>query len=230
MRVHIFIILLSIVILSSCKKDNDPQGTTPPSRNYNNGCPKPALPLKNPRLLQCKFQPGSYWVFLDSISNLFDTLYVETINRKSANLPYVGAGPCDSAEVYALRMVFKNEMETPVKTFRYLVYEYGVMYENDYIWTVGGSNQGSTIFYLANKSMGTGYKEWDSLFIYNTYYRRVAESDEIKLTKNETTMFHLTVKNYFNADFGPLQFDYHDFLTHELKNRYKLIASHLIRE
>lgn len=228
-------IVLFILIFSACKKKSTGQDAAPGSGHaIVSACPKPAMKLTDPEMVQCKYRPGSFWVYTDSISNSKDTLYVDSLKRMSGYMPFVGNGPCDSAEVFDLKMRFKNEKEAPLKTFHYLVYQLGVLYVNDYRWTVGGSDQGSPIFYLANKHLDSGYRERDSVFIYNKYYKKVGESDEYKLTTtigmtNETKMFHYTVKSYFNAEFGPVQFDFYDFLSHELKRRYKLVACNIIR-
>src|SRR5688500_8112393 len=105
-RKIILCLIIGGVICSSCNKKNP----TPEKGGLPGHAPSPCTPRLTPitdvQLLACKYKPGSYWVFKDSLSGAIDTLVVEKLSR----FPYlVSAYSCDTLEYFNVSLRFKKE-------------------------------------------------------------------------------------------------------------------------
>ena len=84
------IIFLIVFLFTQCKKKEENTGT---SQSYSTTgpppCPTSPIPISDTNMLKCKFKPGTYWVFQDSLTYNIDTLVVESLgtytDRKKKN-------------------------------------------------------------------------------------------------------------------------------------------------
>lgn len=171
------ILFLSILILSSCKKDN----------HYQTGgsdCNPAPTKYISPEIAKFKFKVGTYWVFIDPIYPVVDTIRVMNVvtdgivdwqyctdnkyelYQFQVNQLYFGSNGYDTFSLYADKMSV-NQIPT--------------------------DSQG--IYFTSSQKI-------DSLFIYDRYYKSVVVF----------TSFHSygNIKYYFNADYWLLKREVYD--------------------
>lgn len=171
------VLFLVILILSSCKKDNHSQTGKP-------DCQQEPTIYINPEIAKFKFKVGTYWIYIDPVYPIVDTLRVMTVttdgiidgqycpNNKyelyqfKVNQLYFGTNGYDTFSLYNDKM---SVNQIPV--------EPGGIYS-------------------------TSSQKIDSLFIYDRYYKSVVVA----------TDFHSygSIKYYFNSDYWLLKRELYD--------------------
>jgi hypothetical protein len=230
MRHYIIIGILSIFIFSECKKDNNNPSSGGLPCHCPPACPNPPTPITDTNMLKCKFKAGTFWVFKDSLTNNIDTLLVESLSSYSNGVPGIPGSYCP-VERLSMKTVFKNDTGNVLIHFTYVITNDGFILNNDFFWVAGAQ----PLPYAFNSfNVGTTYKTWDSLFVFDRYYKKVGESYAVQFTSTEyinnpTRMYCQSFKSYFNTEFGFLQFDLRDRLTGLLTGRRKIIARNIIR-
>jgi hypothetical protein len=233
----VFILIIFIAFsFASCKKKEEQsksqQSSVAATTSTSHG-PPPCTStvteyISDYRVVLCKFKVGSYWVFQDSITNLIDTLLLQSENTTFIPGPQYS---CKQTERSVLKMALKNEPEHVLKTMDYEVWPDGVVMESEYFWTSGSQPKPYLYTQYTNISQSVLI---DSIFIYDRYYKQVRESIAYQFTQESkyaspVHMFPNSLKTYFNAEFGPLRFDLRDRITNQLTGRRKVISRFIVR-
>ena len=231
MRIFCLIFLI-VFLFTQCKKKEENTGT---SQSYSTTgpppCPTSPIPISDTNMLKCKFKPGTYWVFQDSLTNNIDTLVVKTLGPYSGNVPYGIPSYWCPVEKVLMEAVFKNDTGNVLIKMNYVIMNDGFFLNSDFFWTSGGQ---PVPYAFKSTNVNPSYKTWDSLYIYNQYYKNVGVSYDIQFTSveyqfNPTTMYCQSLKSYFNTEFGFLQFDLRNRLTWQLTGRRKIIARNIVK-
>jgi hypothetical protein len=222
-RIIVLCLIVSIVACSSCKKNSAPDNAMP---NQSGHSPGPCVPsvesLTDPGLLACKYLPGSYWVFKDSLSGGIDTLFVQEL-KPSPHL--MSSYSCVTFEDFIVESSFKKENVEAYKTTRFYisVYYKHVTFYNDYMpATISQRNE--VLMYGPNTIMH------DSLLLNGTFYKNVAETGAMQFVKNDPNLMESqSVKLFFSPELGTLQIDYRDRLSGLLMARRQVINKVIMR-
>jgi len=139
-----------------------------------------------PDLLKCCFKTNSHWVYIDSVSNSTDSVYVEKYAYDIYQVSYTDYSTTNS-EYFAFRT--KSSSETT-----------GFHVEEDNLRKTGANNSITTIYVDYSKEFG---EHLDSTFIYDRYYYRVLRVvvPEDETEDNNTSIY------YTNSDYGILRHD-----------------------
>ncbi len=173
MKVRVIYFALILIIAYSCSK---PEET--PSKGPN--CSDTQTKYISPEIANFKFKKGTYWVYIDSISLMIDTMRVDSVLGFGLSGYYYC--PNNYHETYTFEV---NEK-------RYL----GSHYNNYYSLDETGlklnptSENYPTIYNIYSPKI-------DSLFIYDRYYKSVVATSNTRTGNN--TIF------YMNTDFGFLK-------------------------
>ncbi len=180
-----YILLLTVLLFVSCKKESEPQKQNP----CGNGGPTTTY-ITASDLVNCKYKTGTYWVYIDSTSNTNDSLYISSFNQ----IFLTGSTCGDSYEAHSYNTVSNPSM----KTHSYAVVAGGLFKDPSTV------NTGTQIYdnYYSSSYYYTS-THFDSMFVYNQYYRNVART---VITRDPTENNYKTVY-YINSDFGFLRTD-----------------------
>ena len=222
-RYIVLCLTISIVACWSCKK-NSATNTAPPHQSGHS--PGPCTPnvtrIADPGLLACKYLPGSYWVFKDSLSGDIDTLFVQTLKR---NPHLMSSNSCDTLEDFIVELSFKKENVGAYKTMRFCtsVYFKIVTFHNDYM-PAAIYKPNDVLMYGLNTIMH------NSLLLNGTFYKNVAETGAMQFVKDDPNrMESQSVKIFFIPEVGVIQIDYRDRLSGLLKVRRQVINKVIVR-
>ncbi len=192
--------IILLLILFSCNKDDDNRHQNPcfgiqPSTSY----------ITSPDLQNCMYKTGSYWVFLDSISNTIDS--VSIINFHQTIL----YGHCDyDYEIHSIETISSDSMES----IDYVITQGGLF--KDF---TGGINSGTQIYGAYDSSVSmTNYlvEKFDSTFIYDRYYHTVLKVEiEDDPTENDNRSVY-----FINSDYG--------FLRHDIYSGSNLLSNKVL--
>jgi hypothetical protein len=178
--------------------------------------------ITDPGLLACKYLPGSYWVFKDSLSGGIDTLSVQNLKR----ITYLMSSySCDTLENFLVESSFKKENIGAYKTMQFYisVYYNNVTFFNDYM-PASISQNNEVLMYDPNTIMH------DSLLLNGTFYKKVSETGAMQFVKDDPNrMESLSVKIFFTPEHGALQIDYRDRLSGILMARRQVINKVILR-
>jgi hypothetical protein len=223
-------------ICAACKKNKQ---QAPAGEQHSLGhpitCPATPAPIVNQNMVACKFKPGTFWVFKDSVTNNIDTLLVQDLAQSDHSRQFdANGGPCYVETFYA-KAIFKNDTGNVLISMDYILQERGFVLLSKFFWTSGGQQfpyvyTDYPIFNLDNSKDTISFKIRDSLFIGDRYYKKVGESYAVQfVSENPNRMYCQSLKTYFNPEFGFLQFDLRDRLTGQLTGRRKIIARNIVR-
>jgi len=212
----------SLIALIGCKKKQSTQepinlalAPTP--------CVETVSPVTDPVMVQCKFKPGSFWVYKDEVTGSFDTLIVSSFSLRAGYTPPVFEG-CEKVEIHVMSMIMKNESVQAFKEFRYSVSDGVVLLESS---NLNHTNVIPMVFRKTNV-FDQNCVIIDSMLINSQYYKTVCRSAPVEFIVNERFIDNNQV-TYFNAEFGPLQFERHSRETGKFTSNKILIEKHLIR-
>jgi hypothetical protein len=163
-------------------------------------------------LLNAHYKPGTYWIYLDSITMTTDSTVIKTISEGKA-------GKCEEFKAYGMNMVsYPNFLNSNIA-----IYYTGI--EKN---TGGLPNTGIKIytdFNYPDSSASFNCSRLDSVFIYDRYYKRVEKvtvaSDAFNPGKTKSIY-------YFNSSFGLLRHDIFNS-SNVLTNKKLLIRKNIIR-
>lgn len=175
------IFILSVFVLTSCGKEED----------VTSQCNEPYQDISSPDLLNGKLKPGTYWIYLDSISLTTDSTVVTSASEGDV-------GVCEEFHAYGYNMV----------TYPALLASNAAIYYTGIEKNTGGlPNSGIklyTDFNFPDSSASFNCSRLDSCFIYDRYYKRV----EKVIVANDPSNPGKTKSIYwFNSDFGILRHD-----------------------
>ena len=181
------IAFISLLLTSSCKKDETPAKGP--------DCSNKATVYITPEISNFKFQTGTYWVFMDSVSMIMDTIKV--ISSGGAVHPFQYC-PNNYYEFYSFK-VNPNDINSVSDQY---------------------SLSGNALMRNQRSEHGFDemiyqdfYPEIDSLFIYDRYYKNVVvhtKTSDLSENGNKTVY-------YINTTFG--------FLKKEIFNTNNLLIS-----
>jgi hypothetical protein len=173
MKVRVIYFALILIIAYSCSK---PEET--PSKGPN--CSDTQTKYISPEIANFKFKKGTYWVYIDSISLVTDTVRVDTVLLNGL-FPYQYC-PNNYHEYYSYQL---TEKLIPGSSD----YDYYLLDET--AMKINPKTEGAVgIYYSSTPKI-------DSLFIYDRYYKSV-------VTNNNTRTGDNTIL-YMNTTFGFLK-------------------------
>ena len=172
------------VLLISCKKDDS-------DADGNSACPttNEFITIEHPDLLNCLYLTGTYWLYIDSVSNTTDSVFIYYDESGQVT------DPCSN--VYQLH-AFNTRSATSLDSVRYAVVAGGLI--KDYM---GAAGTGRAIYSgFDPQPQLPQVTSFDSLFVYDQYYYNVMkyelESDPVGDPTKKSIY-------YTNADYGMLR-------------------------
>lgn len=196
MKCILFLGLISLITLVSCNK-NEKQEITPD-------------------LLKCCFKTNSYWVYIDSVSNNIDSIYVVEYNHFYEER-YVTEYTTYDDEKFDFSTYSSSSLESA--KFRVV---------NSILIKFAPAPYPPTTIYAdynnySNTNHGYVFERLDSTFVYDRYYYRV-----LKIVVNEDGTEDLNKSIYYsNSDYGILRHDiYSDTV---LLSRKVLMRKNIVR-
>lgn len=206
MKNLLFIGLILQLILLSCDNDNDSPGHNPCSGDER------TFYITSSDLQKCKYKTGSYWVYVDSASNIFDSVSIVSFNQG-----FLDDICGNSFEIHFFKTVSSYSSESTV----YVVVAGGLFKDFN-----GNPNSGTQIYDDYNiTSSRTNYiiERFDSIFIYDQYYKKVIR---IEIEKDPTEEYYMSIY-FINSEFGFLR---HDIYSNNiLINKKILMRKNIIR-
>jgi hypothetical protein len=205
MKNLLYIGLILLTVLFSCNKEDDNSGHNPCSDKF-------TAYISSTDLQNCKYKTNSYWVFVDSVNNNFDSLSIESFNKD-----FIEDICGNSYEIHSFETISFNSSELT----DYVVVAGGLFKDFD-----GTPNSGTQIYddFSTTTSM-TNYQieKLDSLFIYDQYYKKVLRVEiENDHTENNNKSIY-----FINSKFGFLRHDiYSDNI---LTSKKILIRKNIVR-
>ena len=206
MRYLLYIGLIFSTALFSCNKDDDNLGHNPCAGD------KTTSYITSTDLQSCKYKTNSYWVYIDSVNNSFDSISIISFNQD-----FIEDICGNSYEIHYFKTISSYSSEST----DYVVVSGGLFKDFD-----GTPNSGTQIYddFNTTSSM-TNYviERFDSLFIYDQYYEKVLRVE----IENDPTENHNKSIYFINSEFG--------FLRHEiyadniLTSKKILIRKNIIR-
>ena len=186
MKQVIYILSILIFALSSCEKDNHPQ-------KIQFGVSNITSYITAQDLLNCKYTTGTYWVYIDSVSLQYDSVYIDIYNQG-----FMVDNVCNNKYEHHS---FQTVSYPSNSTHNYAVVS-GGLFKN-----VNGVNSGTKIYddySAANSYTNFVVNQYDSMFVYNQYYYNVLQVtvDNDNSEQNKKSVY------YINSDYG--------FLRHEI--------------
>jgi len=177
-----FIIFL---VLVSCDKEDENSGHNPCGDKF-------TADISSTDLQNCMYKTNSYWIYIDSINNSFDSVSIESFNQDI--IEDICGNPY---EIHSFKTTSSNSSEST----DYVVVAGGLFKDFD-----GTPNSGTQIYddFDVTTSM-TNYQieKFDSLIIYDQYYKKVLRFEiENDHTENNNRSIY-----FINSDFGFLRHD-----------------------
>lgn len=175
------ILLLSVFAMVSCNKDQD---TTEP-------CNTPFNDITSPDLLQGKLKAGTYWIYMDSVSLTIDSTIVTSASEGNV-------GSCEEFHAYGYNMV----------TYPALLASNMAIYYTGIEKNTGGLPASGikiyTDFNFPDSSSSFNCSRFDSVFIFDRYYKRV---EKVTVKNDPSNPGKTKSIYYFNSEFGLLRHD-----------------------
>ncbi|NOU46345.1 MAG: hypothetical protein HOO86_04700 [Bacteroidales bacterium] len=186
MKNLLYIGLILLTVLFSCNKGDDNSGHNPCTGDETTSY------IKSTDLQECKFKTNSYWVLVDSVTNSFDSISIESFNQD-----FIEDICGNTYELHSFKTISSYSSETT----DYVVVAGGLFKDFD-----GTPNSGTQIYddYYSTTSM-TNYQieKFDSLVICGRYYKKVLRIEiENDITENNNKSIY-----YINSEFGFLRHD-----------------------
>lgn len=181
-----YIGLIFLTVLFSCNKIDDNSG--------HNSCvgDETTFYITSNDLQNCKYKTNSYWVYIDSVNNSFDSISINSFKQD-----FIEDVCGNSYEIHSFKTVSSNSS----KLTDYVVVAGGLFKDFD-----GTPNSGTQIyddFDLTTSMTNYQIEKFDSLFIYDQYYKRVLRVEiENDHTENNNKSIY-----FINSEFGFLRHD-----------------------
>jgi hypothetical protein len=178
--------LILLLTLSSCNKDDDNPRHNPCAGDETTSY------ITSTDLQNCAYKTNSYWVYVDSIKNSFDSVSI-----KSFEQGFIEDICGNSYEIHSFKTISSYSLESE----DYVVVAGGLFKDFD-----GTPNSGSQIYndFSTTTSM-TNYQieKFDSLFIFDKYYKKVLRVE----IENDHTENNNKSVYFINSEFGFLRHD-----------------------
>ena len=189
---HFILVLLIFFDLACSKKEYDNHD---PCGGHRNG----TIAISS-NLVSLKFKPGSYWVYIDSVTAMIDSLYLRDFSQGYSNDACSNAHEYYSFSTVSFPSSKINNYKLQDESFLRDNYEtyYGKTIHSDY----DSLSFGNSIVVI---------QYFDSLFIFNQYYKDVTKT---KFYRDPLEGYKKSVY-YLNSEFGFLGkdiFDLNDIL------------------
>ncbi|HAQ65442.1 MAG TPA: hypothetical protein DCR43_06290 [Bacteroidales bacterium] len=185
-------------VLISCDKEDE--------NSVHNPCgDKFTADITSPDLQNCMYKTSSYWVYIDSVKNTFDSVSIENFNRD-----YIEDVCGNSYEIHSFKTISSNSS----KSTDYVVVAGGLFKNFD-----GKPNSGTLIYSdFSTTSSMTNYQieKFDSLFIFNKYYKKVLR---VKIENDPTENNNKSIY-FINSEFGFLR---HDIYSEDILTSKKIL-------
>ncbi|MBL7884149.1 MAG: hypothetical protein JNL69_08765 [Bacteroidia bacterium] len=198
MKKTLYILSILLFVFNSCKKENSPQ-------KINCGSSNLISYITSQDLIKCKYITGSYWVYVDSVSLQYDSVYISNYSQG-----FMEENVCKNKYEHHS---FQTVSFTTNNTKDYAVVA-GGLFKN-----VNGFNTGTKIYNeysSANSYTNFIINRLDSMYVYDQYYYNVLKAtiDNDASEQNRKSIY------YINSDFG--------FLRHEIYQNSALILNKIL--
>ena len=194
MKYSIHLIGIISLVIVSCKKDEVPE---------KNVCGTPHTSyITSTDLVNCKYKPGTYWVYIDSVTLFTDSIRVIDFNQD----------PLQDMCGNTYQNHTFNTLTYPSKLTRYVVVAGGLFKNFE-----GSVNSGMLIYDDYNSALMSNEIRHDSLFVYDQFYYNVLQVEIM----NDVTEGNKRSIYYINSDFG--------FLKHEIYDNTALISEKILK-
>lgn len=175
------IFLLSVIAIVSCDKDKESKSE----------CSGVYYEITSPDLLNGKLKTGSYWIYIDSVNLAYDSTVISSFSEGKA-------GTCEEFHAYGYNLV----------SYPNLLGSNMAIYQNGIEKNTGGlPNSGIKIytdFNFPDSSSAFNCSRFDSVFIYDRYYKRV---EKVTVANDPSNPGKTKSIYYFNSEFGLLRHD-----------------------
>jgi len=206
-RILFFSIVPILLLLMSCNRENDFNKWGDPC--YSN---TDTVYMSSADMQYCRYKTGTYWIFIDSVTNRYDSVAVVSFNQG------FGGPLCDKSlfETHT----FKTHSSYSSKSIDYLVYNWGIFKNLNKFADIGVSVTSISLIYIdfdrAVSSSNCLIERLDSAYIYDQYYKKVLRV-EIKedCTENNNKSVY-----FMNSEFG--------FLRHNIYEKNVLISQKVL--
>lgn len=206
MRKLLFVGLILLTVIFSCKDENNN-----PEHNPCSGI-ETTIYITSTDLQNCRYKTNSYWIYVDSVNNSIDSVSIESFNQN-----FIEDICGNSYEIHSYKTTSSNSTE---KT-DFVVVAGGLFKDFE-----GRVNSGFQIYSdFSNATSMTNYKieKFDSLYIYNMYYKKVLR---IEIEKDPTENNNKSIY-FINSEFGFLRHD--KYSENILISKKILIRKHIER-
>jgi len=213
-RIHLF--LISLLAISGCKKHDDYDGMKPP------------LLIPDEVKSYSLFQPGTYWVYIDSVSERVDSVYVYETSHSYDTVEYF-----NKLRVYEIYVV---KMRSAMDGYDYIfevntTYSYNKenMFDVFHEKYKPGDYVGRGLLYLYPPVIGQDMPYFGTHLmvknIINSYIQNgVTYADVIQIYHDIGIEVSKNVTNFIARDYGIIRKEYADS-----NQVWKLTRSHIIQ-
>ena len=186
------------LVLISCNKEDENSGHNPCGDKF-------TAEITSADLQNCMYKTNTYWVYIDSLNNIVDSVFVENFNHDFIK--------DDCGNIYEIHS-FKTISANPPESTEYMVVAGGLFKGFN-----GISNAGTQIyddFYTTTSMTNYQIEKFDSLFIFDMYYKKVlrVEIENDHSENNNKSIY------FINSEFG--------FLRHDIYSRNILASSRIL--
>lgn len=167
MRNILYIGLIMLLILVSCDKEDNNSEHNPCGDKF-------TADISSTDLQNCMYKTNSYWIYIDSVNNYFDSVSIESFNQD-----YIEDICGNSYEIHSFKTISSYSSEST----DYVVVAGGLFKAFD-----GTPNSGTQIyndFDVTNSMTNYQIEKFDSLLIYDQYYKKYFEL-KLKMTLQRT--------------------------------------------
>jgi hypothetical protein len=186
MKNSLYIGLILLLTLFSCNKDDDNPGHNPCAGDETTSY------ITSTDLQNCKYKTNSYWVYVDSVNNSFDSISIESFEQG-----FIEDICGNSYEIHSFKTISSNSSEST----DYVVVAGGLFKDYD-----GTPNSGTQIyddFSTATSMTNYQIEKFDSLFVFDMYYKKVlrVEIENDRTESNNKSIY------FINSEYGFLRHD-----------------------
>lgn len=190
MKKQLCLCLFIFAALISCKKEEQPYINTYSDYNH--------ILIASDDLLNCCYKTNTYWIYIDSMSNIIDSIYISS-HKKDSSMAH------EIQSKYELHRYTTKSSQT-LETKDYVVVYTGLFIGytgeiwNDTVTSIYGDYDNVDTW--ANLEM----ERLDSTYIFNQYYNRVLRV----IVENDNTENYNKSIYYVNSDYGILKHEIFD--------------------
>ena len=192
--------MVLLVLLSSCYREKD--GCFKWGVDCCSNTDKDTVYMSSKDLQNCKYKTGTYWVFIDSVANIFDSVAIVDFHQGFNN-------PRCSKFVFEVHS-FKTQSFYSSKSIDYLVCNSGVFKNRTEIPNTRTDVFAVSLIYQdfvqAFSTTNCVIERLDSMFVFNQFYKKILR---VEIEKDHTEDNNKSVY-FMNSEFGFLRHDVYD--------------------